>query len=60
MAISRSHASKAPSQDPTSFYKGVQQGGSQGSPSKVPEKLTGGPMLEKIMGRPELGRKAGK
>ena len=54
MAISRSHDKKSPSQDPVAFYKSTQQGGAYGSPSKVSDKLTGGPMLEKIMGRPNL------
>lgn len=48
MAVSRTITPKAPSQNPTSFYKGQQQGGSQGKPEKVGEKLTGGPMREKM------------
>ena len=55
MAISKSHSKKAPSQNPTSFYKGEQQGGAEGKPQKVGDKLTGGPMREQIMGRKDLG-----
>lgn len=54
MAIDRSHGKKAPSQNPVDFYKSAQQGGAYGSPSKVGDKLGGGPMLEKIYGRPNL------
>ena len=50
MAISRSHAKKEPSQNPVAFFKGVQQGGTHGSPTSVPDKLTGGPMREKVYG----------
>ena len=56
MAISRSHSKKSPSQAPTSFYKSEQQGGAQGKPQKVGDKLTGGPMRETIMGRKDLSR----
>lgn len=54
MAISRSHDSKSPSQNPTDFYKLKQQGGAQGKKTHVPEELTSGPMVEKIMGRKDL------
>lgn len=58
MAISRTWAKKAPSQDPTAFYKmkpsGMTTPGSSKA-GKVPDKLTGGPMLEKIAGRKDLG-----
>lgn len=50
MAISDKHDKKSPSQDPVSFYKGKDQGGTHGSPQSVPEKLNGGPMREKMMG----------
>lgn len=53
MPISRKIEPKAPSQNPTAFYKGEQQGGAYGKPSSVPEKLKGGPMREK-MGRKGL------
>lgn len=46
MAIARTHAPKAPSQNPTDFYKSKPQGGAHGKPSSVPEKLNGGPMRE--------------
>lgn len=46
MAISRTIHPKAPSQKPTDFYKGVQQGGAYGKPQSVGEKLPSGPMRE--------------
>jgi len=46
MAISRTIHPKSPSQNPVGFYKGQQQGGAQGKPEKVGEKLQGGPMRE--------------
>ena len=54
MAIDRSHAKKQPSQNPVDFYKLKQQGGAYGAAGSVPDKLSGGPMLEKIFGRPNL------
>lgn len=48
MAVSRTIAPKAPSQKPTAFYQGKQQGGAQGKPEKVGERLKGGPMREKM------------
>lgn len=48
MAVSRSITPKAPSQKPTDFYKCKQQGGAQGKPQAVGEKLKGGPMREKM------------
>jgi len=56
MSISKSHGKKSPSQNPVAFAKSQQQGGAQGSPSNVPDKLTGGPMREMIYGRPNLSR----
>lgn len=56
MAISHGHDKKSPSQNPVSFYKSEQQGGSQGKPSAVPDKLTGGPMREQIYGRSNLSK----
>lgn len=57
MAISRdSYSKKSPSQNPVDFYKGQQQGGTEGKPQRVPDKLEGGPMREKIMGNPKLSR----
>ena len=46
MAVDRKISPKAPSQNPVSFYKGQQQGGAQGKPEKVPEKLNGGACRE--------------
>lgn len=56
MAISRTISKKAPTQSPTDFYKGQQQGGAQGKPTKVGDRLQGGPMRELINGRPELSK----
>lgn len=57
MAISRSHAKKSPNQNPVSFYKSEQFGGAEGkSTQKVPDKLTGGPMREKIYGKKDLSK----
>lgn len=53
MAISKTHAPKAPTQNPTAFYQGKQQGGAYGKPERVPERLKSGPMREK-MGRKGL------
>jgi len=56
MAISRSHSKKSPSQNPVDTFKLVQQGGVYGKPTKVGDKLTGGPMREQIMGRKTLSK----
>lgn len=56
MAISRSHEKKSPSQNPNSFYKSEQQGGAYGKPTSVPDKLSGGPMREKIYGPGALNK----
>lgn len=57
MPISKTWSKKAPSQNPVSFAKSEQQGGTNGNQSKpqsVPDKLTGGPQREKIFGRKSL------
>jgi len=47
MGVSRKPITpKSPSQNPVSFYKGKEQGGAEGKPEKVGEKLVGGPMRE--------------
>lgn len=51
MAIKRENPRKAPSQNPVDFYKGKQQGGADGKASRVPERLQGGPMREKLYKR---------
>ena len=58
MAISKEHDSKSPSQNPADFYKMQQQGGRYGMPTRVPQELASGPMVEKIMGRPDLHRQS--
>lgn len=51
MAISKTNAKKSPSQNPVDFYKLKQAGGRTGASSgKVPDKLSGGPMREKLPG----------
>lgn len=49
--IRKSSGVKAPSQNPVAYFKGKQQGGAHGKASSVPQKLAGGPMRERIMGR---------
>ncbi len=57
MAISKTHAKKSPNQNPTDFYQSKQFGGAEGkSTQKVGDKLSGGPMREKIYGRKDLGK----
>lgn len=58
--ISKNHSKKAPSQNPVDFVKGVQQGGAHGKPQNVPDKLTGGPMREPLMGYPVLAKQTPK
>lgn len=57
MAISKTHAKKSPNQNPVSFYKSEQFGGPLGKGTqKVPDKLTGGPQREQVMGRKDLSK----
>lgn len=57
MAISRSHSKKAPSQNPSDFYKSEQAGGARGnSTQRVPDQLKGGPMREQVFGKKELSK----
>jgi len=56
MAVTRSIHKKAPSQNPVAFFKCEQQGGTHGTPKPVPDKLSGGPMREKIYGRKDLSK----
>ena len=53
MSISRDHSKKAPSQNPVDFYKCDK---SPKTPQKVGDRLSGGPMVEKIDGRKSLGK----
>jgi len=48
MAIDRKITPKAPTQRPTDFFQGKQQGGAYGKPERVGERLQGGPMREKL------------
>ena len=55
MPIAKTHAKKSPTQNPVDFYKLKQSGGAEGKGAgKVPDKLSGGPMYEKIYGRKDL------
>jgi len=58
MAIDRKSDKKAPSQNPNDFYDCEQngKGTTQGGGAKVPDRLTSGPMREKIYGRPDLSK----
>lgn len=56
MAISRGFSKKAPSQQPVDFFKGQQQGGTHGKPTRVGDRLQGGPLRETIYGRKDLSR----
>ena len=56
MSIARSHDKKSPSMNPVEFYKVKDGGGPYGKPGSVPDKLTGGPMRELVMGNPALSR----
>ncbi|WP_157378414.1 hypothetical protein [Burkholderia ubonensis] len=48
MAVDRKHHHKAPTQKPTDFYQLKQQGGAYGKAEKIGERMSGGPMREKL------------
>jgi hypothetical protein len=55
MPVSKVHDKKSPLQNPVDFYKLFQAGGAEGKgKQKVGDKLTGGPMMEKLYGRTTL------
>lgn len=56
MAISRDHPKKSPSQNPVDFYHSRQQGGAHGKPTRVPDELNGGKLVEKVMGKKDLSK----
>lgn len=56
MAMTSNPGRKAPSQAPKDFFAMKQSGGAHGSSSKAPEKSTSGSQVEKIYGKPELGK----
>lgn len=56
MSISKTHSKKSPSQNPVDFFKLKQQGGTHGKATRVPDKLSGGPMREQVMGRKSLSK----
>lgn len=60
MAISKTHHKKSPNQQPTGFYKSQQFGGARGkSTQSVPDKLSGGPQREQVMGGTPGGKGGG-
>lgn len=56
MAVSRDSSVKKPSQNPVKFFQCQQQGGADGKPTSVPDKLASGELREKIYGRENLGK----
>jgi hypothetical protein len=54
VGISRSHHSKAPTDNPNAFFKLETAGTTYGTPKSVPEVLASGPMREQLMGNPRL------
>jgi hypothetical protein len=56
MAVTHKMPKKAPSQNPVEFSMLKQQGGTHGSPQRVPDVLKSGPMREEVMGRKDLSK----
>jgi len=56
MAVAKSHDKKSPSVDPTEFYRLQNLGTVYGTPGKVSDVLTSGPMREQLMGNPNLSK----
>lgn len=56
MAVTHKMPKKSPSQNPVDFFECKQQGGTHGSPTRVPDVLKSGPMREHVMGRKNLSR----
>lgn len=56
MAISRNMPKKSPTQNPVDFFECKQQGGTHGSPTRVPDVLKSGKMREHIHGRKALSK----
>ena len=54
MGISREHHSKAPTDDPSEFYKCEAMGTIYGTPKSVPAMLKSGPLREQLHGNPNL------
>lgn len=57
MAVSRTITKKSPSQNPVAFFECKQSGGTTGASYVAPDKLSSGPMREKLYGRKDLGSK---
>jgi hypothetical protein len=51
MAIGPHQGKKSPSQNPDKFFKNTAKGGPYGTPGAVPDRLSGGPMREKMGGK---------
>lgn len=56
MAVTHKMPKKSPSQNPVDFFECKQQGGTHGSPTRVPDVLKSGPMREHVMGRKNLSK----
>lgn len=55
MPVSKTHSKKSPNQSPVDFVQSKQFGGAEGKRAqKVGDRLTGGPMNERIDGRKSL------
>ena len=56
MAVSRDMTKKAPTQNPVEFFECKQQGGTHGTPTRVPDVLKSGKMREEVYGRKSLSK----
>jgi len=56
MAVTSKMPKKAPTQNPVDFYECKQQGGTHGSPTRIPDVLKSGKMREEVFGRKDLSK----
>ena len=56
MAVSRDMPKKAPTQNPVEFFECKQQGGTHGTPTRIPVVLKSGKMREEVYGRKTLSK----
>jgi hypothetical protein len=56
MAVSRDMPKKAPTQNPVEFFECKQQGGTHGTPTRIPDVLKSGKMREEVYGRKTLSK----
>jgi hypothetical protein len=47
---------KAPTQNPVEFFECKQQGGTHGTPTRIPDVLKSGKMREEVYGRKTLSK----